>query len=110
MLTICVLHSGRGCAQLPASSSSSYQYVDLWSRRSTWGGNTPPVEGDAVFIPAGTTVVLDVSPPRLSLLVVEGNLMLDPDVGADIHLQVWNAFNTYLTQTAYGAVHLCVTL
>ncbi len=28
-----------------AATNASYTYVDLWSRRSTWGGNPPPVQG-----------------------------------------------------------------
>src|SRR5687767_13770986 len=35
--------------------------ADLWSARSTWGGQVPQA-GDTVTIPAGKTVVLDVSP------------------------------------------------
>lgn len=45
--------------------------------RSTWGGDTPPIEGDTVFIQAGRSVLLDVSPPRLMLLIVQGNLIFD---------------------------------
>ena len=71
-----------------ASGEFSYQYANLWSRRSTWGGNLPPGEGDSAFIPPGTTVVMDVSPPRLSLLVIRGNLIFDQDPLANIWLQV----------------------
>lgn len=71
-----------------AAGSFTYQYVDLWSRRSTWGGNLPPIDGDSVYIPAGATVMLDVSPPRLYLLIVEGNLVFDSNVNANIWLQV----------------------
>ena len=65
--------------------------MDLWSRRSTWGGNLPPIDGDSVYIPAGTTVMLDVSPPRLYLLIVEGNLVFDSNANANIWLQVGSA-------------------
>lgn len=34
-----------------------YQYVDLWSRKSTWGGQDPPVEGDSVVVPPGEALV-----------------------------------------------------
>jgi hypothetical protein len=70
------------------SSAVSYQYVDLWSRRTTWGGGDPPVEGDMVLVPAGTTVLLDVSPPLLSALVLEGDLLFDDSAQEEIHLQV----------------------
>ncbi|KAK3258451.1 hypothetical protein CYMTET_32501, partial [Cymbomonas tetramitiformis] len=62
-----------------------FQYVDLWSRSSTWGGADPPAEGDSVYIPAGVTVLLDVSPPRLVALFVEGTLQFD-DNRAQLHL------------------------
>lgn len=37
----------------PPPPQVSYRYIDLWSRRSTWGGGDPPVEGDSVVVPAG---------------------------------------------------------
>jgi len=49
----------------------AYEYVDLWSKRTTWGGDAPPVENDSVVIPAGTTVMLDVSTPKLYMLLIE---------------------------------------
>ena len=47
-----------------SSPSPSSQYVNLWSRSSTWGGGPLPSKGDTVFIPSGVTILLDVSPPR----------------------------------------------
>jgi hypothetical protein len=128
----------------------SYRYIDLWSRRSTWGGGDPPSEGDSVVVPsgehqqwlcvllrpsmvsacvlvamhcccllqaanegegqsscplaaccsggatyrththahAGTRVVLDVSPPVLVAVVLEGSLEFDDTATDEIHLQV----------------------
>jgi len=40
----------------PMATPCRYQYIDLWSRRTTWGGNAPPRQGDSVFIPGGNTV------------------------------------------------------
>ena len=39
-----------------------------------------PVEGDSVVIPQGQTIILDVSPPRLYLLLVRGMLVFDRKV------------------------------
>lgn len=75
-------------ASSSAAGAVTYEYVDLWSRRTTWGGGDPPVEGDMVLVPAGTTVLLDVSPPLLSALVLEGDLLFDDAAGEEIHLQV----------------------
>ena len=44
-----------------------------WSSPATWGGKVP-VAGQTVRIPAGKTVVLDVSPPKLAGLQIDGTL------------------------------------
>ena len=65
----------------------TYQYVDLWSRQTTWGNNPPPREGDSVVISEGQTVMLDTSPPRLYIIIVlSGTLVFDPTT--DIFLAV----------------------
>ena len=47
-----------------------------WSSRATWGGAVPAAHA-TVVIPAGIDVLLDVSPPHLSGLTVEGVLRFD---------------------------------
>jgi cell surface hyaluronidase len=47
-----------------------------WSDPATWGGSVP-VAGASPTIPAGTTVLLDVSPPGLGVLTVNGVLVFD---------------------------------
>lgn len=42
----------------------------------TWGGRVPQT-GDAVTIPAGKVALLDVSPPPLQSLLIEGELRFD---------------------------------
>jgi G8 domain len=54
-----------------------------WSNPATWGGRVPQL-GEKVRIPAGKRVVLDVSPPRLAGLSIEGQLSVAP--GADLRL------------------------
>jgi hypothetical protein len=71
-----------------ALCNATYEFVDLWSRRSTWGGADPPSAGDSAVIPAGANVVLDVSPPLLHTLVLEGSLRFDEDSAEELHLQV----------------------
>ena len=57
-----------------ATQGLLYRYVGLWSRTDTWGGDTIPVEGDAVSIPEGRTLLVDVdSTPILSAVIVEGS-------------------------------------
>lgn len=51
-----------------------------WSDPATWGGHVPTA-CEKVTIPAGKTVVLDVSPPPLCGLSIAGNLLVkDQDV------------------------------
>jgi hypothetical protein len=45
-----------------------------WSAAATWPDGKVPVAGDKVTIPAGKEVVLDVSPPALSGLSIDGKL------------------------------------
>ena len=41
-----------------------------------WGvADNAPVDGDSVFVPKGTTLVVDKNTPKLNLLLVEGNLL-----------------------------------
>jgi len=49
--------------------------------KTTWGGNEPPVEGDSVVITLGEYIVLDVSPPALHLVTLQGTLSFARDVG-----------------------------
>lgn len=56
-----------------APSSAGAETAQLWSDASTWGGAVP-VAGEVVRIPAGKTVVLDVSPPALRSIEVNGTL------------------------------------
>jgi hypothetical protein len=70
-------------------------YIDVWSARTTWGGMAPPTGcGDyvvdpscdeSVVIPAGQVVLLDVSPPRFYLILIQGTLIFDRK---DLHLKV----------------------
>ena len=66
-----------GLGGAAAATAAAYQYVDLWSSRTTWGGAAPPVLGDSVSIPDGQHVLLDISPPRLYAVIVQGALTFD---------------------------------
>ncbi len=54
-----------------------------WSDPATWGGALPKA-GTAVVIPAGKTVILDVSPPPLASVSVDGQLIFED--GKDLEL------------------------
>ncbi|MGH7498737.1 MAG: G8 domain-containing protein [Gemmatimonadales bacterium] len=48
-----------------------------WSETSTWPDGTVPAAGAAVTIPADKAVLLDVSPPALASLKIDGALVFD---------------------------------
>jgi cell migration-inducing and hyaluronan-binding protein len=63
------------CADAVAQEQSSSAVAGgLWSDPSTWSGGTVPGEGDVVTIGAGLDVVLDVSPPALHGMNLNGKL------------------------------------
>lgn len=61
---------------LGTAPPSAHETAGPWSDPATWGGSVP-VAGEAVTIPAGTAVRLDVSPPPLEGLRVDGTLVFD---------------------------------
>ncbi|KAJ9512732.1 hypothetical protein QJQ45_019041, partial [Haematococcus lacustris] len=86
-LTVNFAGYGNAWSQGADSSAVLYQYVDLWSRATTWGGNPPPVAGDSVYIPPNVTVLLDVSTPVLGAVVLDGSLTFDDNNSTEIQLQ-----------------------
>ena len=71
--------SGSGFAWLP--SNESFSYIDLWSKKTSWGGNPPPIAGDSVVVPPNVHLVLDVSPPPLVMMTVYGTLEFSRTAG-----------------------------
>jgi hypothetical protein len=80
-----VLLTVAGVGTAAADAAATYEYVDLWSRNTTWGGGPAPLAGDSVWIPPGQTLVLDTSPPKLYMMVIQGHLVFDR---VDIDLQL----------------------
>ena len=70
-----------------ATQSHKFLYIDRWSDSNTWGGELPPVEGESVFVPKGQTLLVDISPPKLKLVTVEGTLIFEDekDLTFDAH-------------------------
>jgi hypothetical protein len=54
-----------------------FRYLDRWSDLRTWLHDEPPMEGDFVVIPPSQTILLDVSPPELFFLLIQGSLVFD---------------------------------
>src|SRR5690606_18513653 len=68
-------------AQQPSSTTAS---AARWSDAATWPDRRVPAAGDTVTIPEGKEVVLDVSPPALNGLSIDGKLVFSND--ADLTL------------------------
>jgi len=96
------------------ASTVTFFYVDRWSETSTWGGISPPKEGDTVHIPAGQNILLDTSVPKLGALVIEGALIFeDKDLTLDaeyifirngrLQIGTWeNPITSKITITIHG--------
>src|SRR6187399_2384036 len=61
---------GSVCAVVQAADAKATK----WSDRATWPNKKVPAAGDKVEIPTGKNVILDVSPPALGGLTVNGKL------------------------------------
>lgn len=53
-------------------TSAEFFFIDVWSSPFTWGGGPLPKQDDLVVITPGQTILLDVSPPKLRLLLIQG--------------------------------------
>ena len=73
---------------LNLKSEVNWSYINLWSARTTWGMEDPPRHGDSVVITAGEYIVLDISPPKLNLLLIYGGMLefADTEHNGDIFL------------------------
>ena len=66
-----VLVQGVGLALVNDTTSTYFSYLDRWSELTTWLNNEPPGEGDTVIVPRGQAILVDMSPPRLNLVLVQ---------------------------------------
>ena len=72
-----VSNAALGMGDAMSKPSVQYRYLDRWSALNTWLDDQPPVHGDFVTIPEDQTILLDESPPQLSVLLVLGMLVFD---------------------------------
>lgn len=74
-----------------ATQGLTYRYVSLWSEPQTWGFDLPPLEGESVSIPKGQHLLVDVNPPVLNAIIVEGSLIFAPDASDSTALATFDA-------------------
>ena len=68
----------------PAPTPPAPAITRAWSDAAAWPGGALPGAGATVEIPAGDAVLLDVSPPPLAGLTIDGALVFDD---RDLHLR-----------------------
>ena len=73
---------GSGSSVL-GTSIRLFRFLDRWSEVNTWLNDEPPGDGDSVVIPADQTLLMDVDPPRLQVVLVLGLFVFDR---RDLHL------------------------
>lgn len=64
-------------------------YALKWSDQSTWGVDSPPVANDLIYVPKGTTLLVDQDTPILEGIAVEGGTLAFSD---DLDLKVEAGF------------------
>lgn len=73
------------CEKLAKAGLAASGTGTKWSDPATWAGGKLPQAGNAVVIPEGKAILLDVAPPQLKSVLVKGQLRFDRK---DIELKV----------------------
>ena len=94
--------------------------MSRWSDKETWGNDIPPLAGEAVEIPSGQHLLVDVDVPQLSFVLVYGSLIFESNENDLNHHRTFDAgyimvnggyleigtedqpFNSKLTITMHG--------
>ena len=66
------------------SNVGLFRYLDRWSEVNTWLNDEPPGDGDSIIVPLDQTLIMDVQPPRLQVVMVMGVFVFDRQ---DLHLE-----------------------
>jgi hypothetical protein len=74
-------HAGMGAS---ADASATAKKKGLWSDPASWPDRRVPVEGDAVTIGRDMAVVLDVNPPALRSLTIQGKLSFSDELDIEL--------------------------
>ncbi|KAM4026998.1 fibrocystin-L isoform 2-T2 [Anomaloglossus baeobatrachus] len=86
---VTVYIEGQGIAKM---DNADFFYIDVWSSKYTWGGESPPDEGSLAVITCGQTILLDTSTPVLKMLLIQGGTLVFDE--ANIELQSENILIT----------------
>ena len=75
-----VFQAGRGYAVMSLQQGTfdgTFTVSDAWSNPGSWPNGSLPQAGDNVTIPIGQVMLLDVSPPPLGKVTIQGTLVFD---------------------------------
>ena len=102
---ISVFVPGKGWAAV--LQSLTFAYTQRWSEPGTWPDYQLPGLADDVIIPEGTAVLMDVSPPPMGQLHVQGQLIfLDVEVRSRLPVtRVWIACLLHARQVSINCLH-----
>ena len=67
-----------------AAVFQAFAYANRFSDDDTWGGDIPPREGDSIVVPAGQTLIIDKTPPKLFAIIVEGAVLFSDDTDLEL--------------------------
>ena len=95
----------------PAPPPPPGSSISRWSDAATWAPAGIPTPGSDITIPAGKTIQLDVSPPALNRLTINGTLVAgDTDLALTAHEIYVNGLLRVGSETAHFAHQFTVTL
>jgi len=70
-----VIVRGIGAAIVRNPQLTYFSYLDRWSSLTTWANREAFVDGDSVIVPKGQAILVDISTPKLFLVVIHGMLV-----------------------------------
>ena len=74
-------------------------YVSYWSNPDTWGGDYEPQKYEAISIPKGRSLLVDVDTvPQLSFILVEGALLFAPHPTNENHERTFDAEYIFINE------------
>ena len=74
-------------------------YVSYWSNLDTWGGDYEPQKYEAILIPKGRSLLVDVDTvPQLSFILVEGALLFAPHPTNENHERTFDAEYIFINE------------
>lgn len=74
--------------KLAVVSCRNFSYAYRWSDPETWGGDFPPIEGDAVYVPQGMVLMVDQSTPKVKIIIVEGTLTFADEAEMTVQAEI----------------------